>query len=308
VAARLGLADELAGGPRSAAELAAATGARPEPVRRILRGLAAEGVLAEEDGRFALTELGGALRSDAPDSLRGAAIARGELYYGAVGQLIDAVRGDGVPFERAHGETFFEYLAERPDEAVRFHRSMADRSRREAAAVVAAYDFTRFARLVDVGGGNGILLAAILAAAPQLRGLLFDRPEALERVQAADRMELVAGDFFEAVPAGGDAYLLSRVIHDWEDEAARAILAGCHAAMAPGTTLLLVEAVLPERAADVPPAIRMDLHMLVLFDGRERTATEYEALLEATGFRLARVMPTGSPTGIAIVEAVRDGG
>jgi hypothetical protein len=310
VAARLGFADELKDGPRSAAELAAATGAAPSPVHRVLRGLAAQGVVEEEaDGRFALTELGAPLRSDAADSLRGAVIARGDLYYVAAARTLDAVREGGTAFERTYGETLFEHLAARPERAAEFHRSMADRSRREAAAVVAAYDFTRFRRLVDVGGGNGILLAAILAAAPELRGVLFDQPGAIEaaRAHASGRVQLAAGDFFDSVPAGGDAYLLSRVIHDWDDERARAILTTCHRAMEPGTPLLLVEAVLPERAVDGPLAITMDLHMLMLLGGRERTAAQYEELLTATGFRPSKMTPTGSPTGLAIVEAIRWG-
>ena len=177
---------------------------------------------------------------------------------------------------------------------------MRDRSAREAAAVVAAYDFGVFGQVVDVGGGGGVLLKAILDAAPGVSGVLFDRPEVAER----SALPAVAGDFFVEVPAGADAYLLSRVIHDWSDADAVTILRTCRRAMSGSARLLLVEAELPERAADHPAAIRMDLHMLALFEGgRERTAAEYAALLDAAGFALVEVVPTGSPSGIGVLSA-----
>jgi hypothetical protein len=185
---------------------------------------------------------------------------------------------------------------------------MADRARREAAGVVAAYDFSGLGEIVDVGGGSGVLLEAILRATPGLRGVLVDRLEAAERARAllADldgRAECVVGDFFDAVPAGAGAYLLSRVIHDWHDDDARRILATCRAAMPDGARLLLVEAILPERAVDGPEAIRMDLHMLVLFGARERTAAQFSDLLAGAGFDLRRVVPTGSAAGLGVIEA-----
>jgi O-methyltransferase domain/Dimerisation domain len=308
VAASLGVPDALAGGPAGATELAAKVGARPEPLRRVLRGLAAERVLDElPDGRFALTPIGTLLVEGAPGSMRGAALARGELYYAAVGALLDAVvdgpTPDGTPpFELVHGEPFFAHLAARPDRSAAFRASMAARSAREATAVVAAYDFARFRRLVDVGGGPGVLLRAILAATPGLDGLLFDRPE----VVADASLPALGGDFFAAVPEGADAYLLSRVIHDWPDADAAAVLGSCRRAMPTSATLLLVEAVLPERAADDPEAIRMDLHMLALLGGRERTETEFAALLAGAGFVLDRVLPTAA--GVSVLEAHRDNG
>ena len=313
VAAKLGIADVLAGGPMAAGDLAKSVGAAPRPLSRVLRGLAADGVLDElPDGRFALTALGGCLESDGSGSLHGAIVARGDLYFRAAAGLLEAVREGGVAFEREYGSSLFDYLNRHPERGKAFQASMADRSRREAAAVVPAYDFREFGRLVDVGGGTGTLLATILEAAPRLRGVLFDRPavvararERLAATSVADRCEFVAGDFFASVPAGGDAYLLSRVIHDWDDDAARRILATCHRAMEEGSILLLVEAVLPERAREQPAAIRMDLHMLLLLGGRERTAAEFDRLLASAGFRLTRVVPTASPAGIAIVEAMR---
>jgi O-methyltransferase len=216
----------------------------------------------------------------------------------------------GTAFEHVHGEPFFEHLAADPEREAAFQASMADRARREAADVVAAYDFGGLDEIVDVGGGSGVLLEAILEATGGLRGTLVDRPEAVERATARlaaaglqDRAECVVGDFFEALPGGADAYLLSRVIHDWGDADARRILATCRAAMPAHARLLLVDAIVPERAVDGPEAVRMDLHMLMLFGARERTVEEFRALLSDAGFALCRVVPTGSPTGLSVVEA-----
>ena len=177
--------------------------------------------------------------------------------------------------------------------------------------MVAAYDFSRLGWLVDVGGGHGILLGAALRAAPGLRAVLVDQPavvdQARRRLKAegvAGRCELVAGDFFGSVPAGADAYLLSRVLHDWADDDARRVLATCRSAMGPGSRLLVVEALLPERARDQPAVIRMDLHMLVLLGARERTKAQYRRLLAETGFRVERVAPTASVAGLSVIEAV----
>lgn len=311
VAAVLGIPEALADGPRDADELAAAVGAEGEPLRRVLRGLASEEILAEDDtGRFSLTALGAGLRRDDPRSLRGAAIARGSLYFGAAAELLATVRDGGVAFERAHGHDLFTHLAENPGHGAAFRSSMADRSRREAAAVVASYDFGRFRRVVDVGGGTGHLLATILAASPGLVGVLFDRPDVVAEAASLGsgrldgRATVVGGDFFAAVPTGGDLYLLSRVIHDWDDEAATAILTNCRRAAGERGTVLLVEAVLPTRAREQPDAIRMDLHMLLLLRGRERTRPEFERVLDRAGLRLTRVLPTSPPAGVSLIEAV----
>ena len=235
---------------------------------------------------------------------------RAELYSRAAAGLLDALRDGGTPFERVFGDRFFDHLARTPDDEAAFNASMAGRGAREAGDVVAAYDFGGLRRLVDVGGGTGVLLSAILRATPALEGVLMDRPAAIEAARArleadglAARSECVAGDFFADVPAGADAYLLSRVVHDWPDDDAARILSACRAAMASDARVLLVEAVLPERARDAPEAIRMDLHMLILFGGRERTAAEYRDLLAAAGLELRRIVPTRSPTGLSVVEA-----
>jgi len=307
VAASLDLGGRLAGGPMSGPDLAAAVGVDHAALTRVLRGLVAEGVLGEdEEGRFLLTPLGGGL-----SSLRGATIARGELYYGAAAGLLTTVREGGTSFVHVHGASFFDYLQHHPDQYRVFQGSMAGRAEREARDVVASYDFTGLRGLVDVGGGPAVLLAEILRATPELRGVLVDReavlPQArshLDRSGVGDRAECVPGDFFVSVPAGGDAYLLSRVLHDWNDRDAARILANCRAAMAPGTRLLVVEALLPERPRDAPEVIRMDLHMLILLGARERTEAEFRRLLAEAGFTVQRVVRIASSTGLGIVEAV----
>jgi SAM-dependent methyltransferase len=306
VVARLGVADVLTDGPRTAAQIAGAVGADAGALRRVLRGLVIEDVLAEDDeGRFALTEVGASLIP-----MRGALIVRGEVYYRSAAGLLHSVR-EGVPaFERVYGERFFDHLAAHPDHEAAFQGSMAGRAEQEARDVVAAFDFTGSRRLVDVGGGRGILLAEILRAVPDLEGVLLDRDAALPAARAhlaaagvGDRAECIPGDFFSTVPEGADAYLLSRVLHDWHDDEARQILATCRRAMPAGSRLLVVDAVLPERANDRPAAIRMDLHMLMLFGARERTEAESRALLHEAGFEVRRVVMTASPAGLGVIEA-----
>jgi hypothetical protein len=306
VAARLGVADALAAGPRGGDVLAKELGADPGFLRRMLRGLAALGVLDEQaDGTFGLSPVGELLRAGTPESLRGPVLTRGAIYYSALDHLLDGVRSGQTPFELANGTTFFEYLAARPTEQAAFQVSMTDRSVHEAKAVVAAYDFSSFRRLVDVGGGQGVLLSAVLAATPGLAGVLFDQPAVVEHARASlpAGCEVVGGNFFESVPGGADAYLLSRVIHNWDDEDAVRILRSCRGAMPDDGTLLMVETVLPERAADQPAAIRMDITMLMLFAGRERTEAEYSALLAEADLALEANIPTSSHAGVRILRA-----
>jgi hypothetical protein len=302
----------LAEGSRTGAEVAAAVGADPDLLTRALRGLVLEEVLAEEEGgRFALTELGQCLRADAPRSMRGPVLARGEVYYQAAAGTLAAVRHGGTAFEHVHGDRFFDHLRRHPEQEAAFQASMTARSEQEAGDVVAAYDFGGIGRLVDVGGGHGILLGAILRSAPDLHAVLVDQPAVVEEARrrliaegVADRCQLVPGDFFAEVPAGADAYLLSRVLHDWTDDDARRVLATCRSAMGPGSRLLVVEAILPERAADQPAVIRMDLYMLVLLGARERTEAQFRRLLADAGFEVRRVVPTRSVAGLSVIEAV----
>jgi hypothetical protein len=266
---------------------------------RVLRGLSLEGIVSERRGCFALTELGALLPAFA-----GPLRARGELYYRAASDLLGAVRSGGTSFERVYGASFFEHLDAHPSHQAAFEASMAGRAEQEAEAVVAAYDFGAFSSLVDVGGGRGVLLAAILRSTA-LEAVLVDREGAIEaaRTFLGERASCVVGDFFEAVPAGADAYLLSRVLHDWDDEDALRILRVCREAMSAEARLIVVDAILPERAVDQPFAIRMDLHMLLLLGARERTEAEFRDLLARAGFELVRAIPTGSPAGLGVIEA-----
>jgi hypothetical protein len=306
VAAKLRIADVLADGPKTTGEIAAAVDADPSALARVLRGLAAEEVLAEnEDGTFSLTPVGSCL-----STLGGAALVRGEVYYRSAAGLLDAVLGGGVPFARVYGEPFFDHLGRHPEAQAAFEASMAGRAEQEAGDVVNVYDFAPFARLVDVGGGRGVLLASILRAVPGMRGLLVDRPAVipaarayLESVGLADRVDCEAGDFFHVVPGGADCYVLSRVLHDWDDDRALLILAACRRAMGPASRLVIVDAILPEQARDNPAAIRMDLHMLLLLGARERTESEFRLLLDRAGFRVEGVRPTESPAGLAVIAA-----
>jgi len=297
-AAQLGVADALSDGPRSSAELAEATGAHPDALARLLRACATVGLFTEvERGRFALTPVGACLRSDG-HSLRDAAIGlTGPAHWQPWARLVDAVL-TGRPVARdALGMDIREYARTHPDEGARFARAMSDLSTAVSAQVAACYDASGFERIVDVGGSQGALLAGLLEAAPRATGVLFDVPEVIAGAGAAiaarglaDRVKLVGGDFFEATPPGGDLYLLKSILHDWPDEDAARILESCYRAARPGSTLLVVEGLLPSGPA--PSSIHlMDLAMLVAVDGRERTREEYEELLEGAGYQLERVIP-----------------
>jgi hypothetical protein len=310
LAAKLGVADLLAGGPREGTDLARSTGTSAPSLSRVLRLLAAAGVFAEvAPDRFALAPPGALLRTDAAESLRASIVMGMELEYPAWGQLLHAVTSGEPGFPRAFGMPVWEYLARNQEMGAVFDAAMVDLTGRQAAAVVAAYDFSGYSVVVDVGGGRGTLLAAILAAHPGLHGVLFDAPQVvggarplLDRARVADRCTLVGGDFFESVPEGGDAYVLKWITHDWDDAHAVTILQNCRRAMGARGTLLLVERVLPPGPASAAhlEALRGDVHMLVLLGGRERTAEQFAGLLDAAGFRLDRIVPTGSV--LSIVE------
>jgi precorrin-6B methylase 2 len=309
VAATLGVADHLVDGPRTSDELAAAVGAHADSLYRLLRALAAVGVLHEDDGRrFALTPVGECLRADADEPVGGWAAFVGRPYvWRAWDGLLDAVRTGENAFEREHGVDPWTFRTRDPEEGAIFDRAMGDITRRAQRSTLAAFDFSRFGTVVDVGGGNGALLVALLSAHPQMRGVVLDLPHtiaAAERSIAAaglgDRCDAIAGSFFDAVPAGGDAYVLRAILHDWGDAEAVAILRRVRAAAAPEATLVVIERDLgPPNAA--PDAKLSDLNMLVVPGGRERTADEYGALLAAGGFRLAERHPAGF--GLSVMAA-----
>ena len=309
VAAKLGIADLLADGPVDCEDLAAATDTHAPSLQRVLRALASVGVFTEvSPGSFALTPLAELLRTETPGSMRALAIMYAEEQYRAWGELLHSVRTGEMAFDHQFGLGYFEYLAQHPEADRVFNEAMTGWTHQLVRAVVDAYDFSPFKTIVDVGGGYGALLAAILRSNPGTRGVLFEQPhvvasaeEQLVAAGVADRCTFVSGDFFAAVPTGGDAYVLSQILHDWDDERCVAILGQCRRAMPDHGKLLVVELVLPE--GDEPFLGKwLDLHMLVLLGSRERTAAEYDTLFRAAGFKLARVVPT--PPGPSVVEAV----
>ena len=310
VAAKLDLADRIGGGAKSAAELAPETGTHAPSLHRIMRTLASLGVLTERDGgKFALTPLGEALRKDAPGCGYASVLTiGGPLFWRAWEEVLHSVETGKTAFEKVHGMPAFDYLAKHPDEASLFSQTMVGLHGPETPAVAAAYDFSRFKTIVDVGGATGNMLAAILSRYPNLRGVLYDLPHVVREAPAllksqgvADRVTIESGSFFDRVPSGGDAYILSHVIHDWSEKQCLDILGHCRRAMGPQGRLLIVEMVLPP--GDTPhPGKLLDITMLVMPGGEERTPDEYAALLAKAGFRLERVVPTASP--VSVVDAV----
>ena len=308
VAATLGIADLLADAGRTADELATATGTHPPTLYRLLRALASVKILNERDGqRFELAPLGQPLRSDVADSLAGWAAFIGRPYYWqAWADLLHSVRTGENAFRHVHGTDVWTYRSTHHEESAIFDRAMTSLSRRSNAALLAACDFGSFREIVDVGGGNGALLAAVLAAHPRAQGVLFDRPHVvsgagslLERAGVAQRCRTVGGSFFESVPQGADAYVLRAIIHDWDDAASVRILTVVRDALAPAAAVLIIERVIapPNEGAD---AKFSDLNMLVGPSGRERTREEFAALLDSAGLRLKRVVDAGA---FSIIEA-----
>jgi hypothetical protein len=308
VAAKLGLADLLAPSPRPVADLAAATHTHARALGRLLRALASLGVFAEQpDGRFANTPLSECLLNS-PGSQRGLAIMMGEEHYRAWVELLHSVRTGECAFEHVYGQNVFTYLSEHPEQGAVFDEAMTGVHGMETHAMLDAYDFSGVGLLVDVGGGNGRTLAGVLRRYPALHGLLYDLPPVIERarpeVLASDlsgRCTALAGDFFRSVPPGGDVYHLRHIIHDWDDERSTTILRNCRAAMPPHGKLLVVEVVIPP--GNEPNWGKMlDLNMLVMPGGLERTEAEYRDLFAAAGFRLARVIPTAAD--VSVIEGV----
>lgn len=313
VAAKLAIADLLKDGPKSSDELARLTSMHAPSLYRVMRALASVGIFAEdEEGRFTLTPIAVTLQSDVPGSLRAwAVLVLGEEHYRAWGDLLHTVRTGETAFPRVFGMGVFQYEAQHPEHAKIFDEAMANLVGVYNAAVLASYSFSAFAKIVDVGGGDGSLISAILQGNPNVHGVLFDMPHVAEKAKRkiaeaglSGRCEVVAGDAFEAVPGGGDAYVLSRVVNSFENERALVVLQNCRRALTKNGKLLLVERVLPERVEDSIEAqgpIMSDLNMMVMSGGRERSATEHRALLEAAGFTLTKIIPTQSE--VSVIEA-----
>ena len=311
VAAQLGVADHLRAGSKSADELASAVGADPRSLYRLLRALSSAGIFAEgPDGRFDLTPLSELLRSDAPESLRAFALTLAdEVNYEMWAELPYSIQSGkpAVPYKL--GMPWFDWLGQNPVKAKEFNDAMTSFSASGAVSVLAAYDFSGIKKLVDVGGGHGLLLASVLSKYPNMRGTLYDAPAVVEGAKellaahgVADRCEAVGGDFLRSVPAGGDAYILKHIIHDWSDDECTTILKHCHAGMPAGGKVLIVEMVIPE--PNVPSISKfLDLQMMLFLTGLERTEAEYRELLASSGFELTRIVPTPSP--YSVIEGVR---
>jgi ubiquinone/menaquinone biosynthesis C-methylase UbiE len=309
VFAKLGIADQLESGPKTAGELAKATDTHAPSLFRLLRALASAGIVkAESEGRFALTPLSQTLVTNAPGSLRWFMMSElGQEHYPAWGNLMHSIKTGEIAFDDFFKMDIWQYFKQNPEDGAVFNDSMSGVTGVANEAIMSVYDFSPFHRVIDIGGGHGGLITSILKKNPQSQGVLFDAPQVIEgarpRLEAngvADRCETVAGNFFEAVPAGGDAYVMKWIIHDWDDEKALTILKNIRSQMQPNGRLIVVETVVPD--TDEPHFSKFfDLNMLVMTGGKERTAAEFEQLLATAGFKLLRVIPTDLPT--SIIEA-----
>jgi hypothetical protein len=307
VAAKLKLADLLASGPRTAEDLAKPTSTHAPSLYRLLRGLASLGIFAEDsEHRFALTPLAECLRSDVPGSQNALAVMSGEEHYLGWGQLLYSVQTGKTGFEKLYGMGVFDYLSQHEEQAKIFDAAMVGAHGRESAAMTDAYEFSDIKILADIGGGNGSLLTTVLQKNSHLRGILYDLPGVTDRAKQsiaaaglADRIEIIGGSFFESIPAGADAYLMRHIIHDWDDERSLTILKNIHKVINPQGKLLLVEGVIPP--GNEPNFGKLlDLTMLTLPGGKERTEEEYRTLFKQGGFELTRIVPTAAE--VSVIE------
>ena len=314
--ARLGVADHLAAGPAHVSEVASEVGADARSLERVIRLLTDAGLFERvDDGRVALTPLGGMLRDGVPGSARrGAIVVSEEWHWRAYGHLLHGVRTGEPGFLQAHGCGFWDYLERHPQAGDLINESMSAASSFVAAAFVGSYGFEGIRRLVDVGGGHGTLMRAVLDAHPHVQGVVLDLPGVVEGTRArlaewglTERCEAVAGDFFDAVPPGGDAYVLSWILHDWDDRSAGRILANCREAMGDHGRLLAIELVVPppgrrHASPDIERLVRTtDIEMLAIVGGRERTAAQYGELYAASGFELTRTLAL-QPSAWSVIE------
>jgi hypothetical protein len=308
VTAKLGIADVLAEGPKTAEDLGGAVGAHPPSLYRVLRALASVGIFAEDEaGRFELTAKARLLASGT-GSLRATAIAMGEpWHYRVWSSFLHTVETGETAWNHSTGQSIFEYFASHASEARMFDEMMTEFSAMESDAITGAYDFSPFHTVADIAGGNGLLLASILAKHPGMRGILFDLPHVtagaarlLSRNGIAARCEIIPGDMFHVVPGGADVYLLKNILHDWDDERAICLLSNIRRAMGPQSRMLAVQEALPPRNAPSVGKL-LDMQML-LIGGRERTEMEYQALFRAAGLRLTRTIPTSAA--VHVIEGV----
>ncbi len=309
-AAQMRLADHLADGPKTADQLAALTNTHSPALYRVLRTLASLGIFSEDEAhQFSLSPLAEPLRSNVPGSVRTSILSiTGDIFVVPWSKLLYSVQTGQPSFDNHYGVPFFDHMSHMPEEAAMFSDLLIGINSGDAPAVAAAYDFSTFTNIADIGGSTGHMLATVVASHPGPRGTLCDLPHieagASELIRSrglADRVTFVPGSFFESIPSGCDLYILSHVIHDWSEDQCLTILANCHRAMSPGSRLLIIEMVLSEGNAFHPGKV-LDITMLTLAGGQERTEPEYRALLEKANFKLTRVVPTNSP--VSIVEAI----
>jgi hypothetical protein len=311
VVAKLGIADRLGDGPISVQDVARAVGADSSALYRVMRALASVGVFSETAPRhFELTSMGRYLRTDVEGSLRAQFLTINELDWLPWSDLLHSVRTGETAFNHHHGMGLFDYLERHPDVGRMLDEAMSGFVTENGLAVVSAYDFGPYATIADIGGGRGALMSAILQANPHAKGIMFDRPsvtrgaeQAIAAAGLSERCDCVGGDFFEAVPSGADVYILASIIHDWDDERSDAILRTCRRAMHPTSRLLLIEMVIPA-GDEASYGKLLDLEMLVLAGGQERTGDEYQALLANAGMRMTRIVATS--TSSSIIEATTD--
>lgn len=298
-AAKLGIADLVKDGPRTTDDLASTTKTHAPSLYRLLRALASVGVFTDiGQGQFALTPLAECLRSNVPGSQRALAIMNGEEQYRAWGDLLYSVQTGKTAFDKQYGMPIFEFLSKNAEQAKVFDAAMVGVHGRETAAMLDAYDFSGIKTLADIGGGNGSLLTTVLKKHTTMRGILYDLTGVTERAKAnlqaaelADRCQVIGGNFFESIPTGADAYLMRHIIHDWDDDKSTKILQNIHRAISNDGRLLVVEGViLPGNEPSFGKLL--DLVMLVIPGGKERTEEEYRKLYEAGGFNLTKIVPT----------------
>jgi len=307
VAAKLKIADMLTDGPRTVVGLASAAGVQPDGLHRVLRALASIGIFRfREDAVVELTPSAEPLRSDHPDSLRQFAIMVNEEVYEAFGGLLDSVRGGKPSFDKRFGMPVFQYYDKHPDVAATFHEAMNDWSNWDTPGILEAYDFTQFSSIVDVGGGNGAFLSALLARHPHVSATLFDRPAAIDAARAGlggplPRCQLVEGDMQVDVPKGAELYTIKHVIDGWSDEGAARILSNCRHAMAEDGRVAVLDCVI--RPDNEPSFVKfLDLLVMTTTPRRMRLESEYPSLFAASGLRLSRVVPVSDS--VTLLEGV----
>jgi hypothetical protein len=303
-AAKLAIPDAIGSSLKSCPEIAASIGANEHSLFRLLRALCSIGICAEKSSQFGLTSQGHLLQSDVPGSWRAMVLTLGEIHYQAWGELLYSVKTGQPAFDYVFGMGLFDYLSENVEDGDTFNAAMTDFSGLASYAVLLAYDFSAFRSIVDVGGGHGKFMQGILEIYPQTIGTVFDLPAVIEGTikrlkYLGTRCSSIGGDFFESVPRGADAYILSGVIHDWDDTSSIAILKNCRNAMGQNGRILVVEMIVPETKAPSFSTL-LDLNMLVMSRGRERTASEFRSLFQAAGLDVVRIVSSLSP--LKIIE------